>query len=239
MSLHRISRRVTAFVFGLCVASACASAVADAATETSYDGLQLVPSKNVQMLYVRPGASFAPYQRVAIADCYVAFRKNWQRDQNSSGLRVSAKDMERIKTNLAADFRKIFVETLQKDGGYQVVDQVGDDVLVVRPAIIDLDVAAPDKQAPGRSRTFATSAGAMTLYLELYDGATGEILARVVDPREGRDLGRMMWQNSVTNKAEADRMLRRWAELMRNALERARANPVPAAAPAEAPAATP
>jgi hypothetical protein len=137
--------------------------------------------------------------------------------------------MEKIKTGLAADLRKIFTEELQK-GGYEVVQEGGDDVLVLRPAIIDLDVAAPDTMEPGRSRSFSTSAGAMTLYLEVYDGASGEILVRAVDPKEARDNGRMMWQTSVTNRAEADRMLRKWAVLLREALDRARAQEVPAAA---------
>lgn len=237
MCFHRFLRRLAAVVLVLFAGIA----VADAVPETTHDGLQLVPSKNVQVLYIRPGASLAPYRRVAIADCYVAFRKNWQRDQNAGALRVSAKDMEEIKTNLAAEFHKIFVEELQKDGGYQVVDQLGEDVLLLRPAIINLDVAAPDKSTAGRSRVFSTSAGSMTLFLEVYDGATGEILARVVDPREGRDIGRMMWQNTVTNRAEADRMLRKWASLTRAGLDRARANPVvpTAAAPAAAPATAP
>ena len=63
-----------------------------------------------------------------------------------------------------------------------------------------------------------------------YDGASGEILVRAVDPKEARDNGRMMWQTSVTNRAEADRMLRKWAVLLREALDRARAQEVPAAA---------
>ncbi len=73
-------------------------------------------------------------------------------------------------------------------------------------------------------------AGALTLALEVYAGASGEILVRAVDPKEARDNGRMMWQTSVTNRAEADRMLRKWAVLLREALDRARAQEVPAAA---------
>ncbi len=38
----------------------------------------------------------------------------------------------------------------------------------------------------------------------------------------------MMWQNSVTNRAEADRMLRKWAVLLHEALDRARAQQAPA-----------
>jgi hypothetical protein len=218
------SRYLAPLLLALLAGGACAADL----PETSHDGLQLVPGK-VKVLYVKPGASLSPYKRVAITDAYVAFRKDWEREHKTGALRVSAKDMEKIKTGLAADLRKIFTEELQK-GGYEVVQEGGDDVLVLRPAIIDLDVAAPDTMEPGRSRSFSTSAGAMTLYLEVYDGASGEILVRAVDPKEARDNGRMMWQTSVTNRAEADRMLRKWAVLLREALDRARAQEVPAAA---------
>lgn len=194
--------------------------------EISHDGLQRVKSKDVQVLYIKPGASLTQFKQVAMLDCFVAFRKNWQRDQNASFPRISSKDMEKIKTDLSGEFRKVFTDELQK-GGYSVTNDSADDVLVLRPAIIDLDITAPDVMEAGRSKTFATNAGSMTLYLELYDGATGEILARVVDSREARDNVRLMWQNSVTNRAEADVLLRKWASLLRTALDRARTQATP------------
>ena len=199
-----------------------AAAHADDAPAVSHDGLELVKSKKVDTLYRRPDATLAHYKQVALVDCEVAFRKNWQRDQASEGTRVTSADMDRIRKTLAADFRKAFSEELGK-GGYTITDQPGDDVLVIRPAIIGLDITAPDVLTAGRSRSYATSAGEMTLYVELYDGATGEIIARVVDRRKGRDQGRLMWQNAITNRAEADRMLHKWAVLARESLDAAKA----------------
>jgi hypothetical protein len=198
-----------------------AARAADAPT-VSHDGLELVKSKKVDTLYRRPGATLAPYKQVALLDCEVAFRKNWQRDQASGGVRVTGADLDRTRKTLAGDFRKAFTEELGK-GGYAITDKPGDDVLVVRPAIIGLDIAAPDVLTAGRTRSYATSAGEMTLYVELYDGATGEIIARVVDRRKGRDEGRMMWQTAITNRADADRMLRKWAVLARESLDAAKA----------------
>lgn len=202
---------------------AFASAVGAAQPEqTSADGLQLTPGKNVEMLYTRPGASLAGYTQAAILDCYVAFRKDWARDQNDTGIRVTAADMDRIKKNLADEFRKVFVGELTK-AGYAMTDTGGDDVLILRPAIIDLDVTAPDNMSAGMGRTFSTSAGSMTLYLELLDGATGQIIARAVDRRNASDMGVMTWQDSVTNKADADRQLQKWADLLVKALGNAHA----------------
>lgn len=184
----------------------------------SHDGLELRQGK-ADVVYVRSGVDFSQYQRIAILDCPVAFSKSWERDQRSRAQRLDAGDLGKIKQGLSEEFRKVFIDELQNKGGYAVVEVGGDDVLVLRPAIMDLYVTAPDTMAPGRSYTLSDSAGAMTLYLEFYDSVTGQILARAVDRQSGRGVGRIQWQNSVTNRAEADRILRRWAEGLRKALD--------------------
>ncbi len=216
-----LPRSILATVFACAAMLASALALAADPPSVSHDGLELVKSAKVQTLYRRPGATLSGYTKVALLDCEVAFRKNWQRDQSSSGQRVTSADMDRIRTSLAADFRKVFTEELGK-GGYAITDQAGDDVLVLRPAIVGLDVTSPDVRNAGRSRSFSTSAGEMTLLVELFDGATGEIIARAIDRQTARDTGRMMWQSSVSNRAEADRMLRKWAVLARESLDGAR-----------------
>jgi len=98
------------------------------------------------------------------------------------------------------------------------VDHTGDDVLIVRPALINLDVTAPDVQSASMTRTYVSSAGSMTLYMELYDSVTGDIIAKVMDPEASDRGGIGMAANRVTNKAEADRILRKWAALLRSHL---------------------
>ncbi|NCF63797.1 MAG: DUF3313 family protein, partial [Gammaproteobacteria bacterium] len=138
---------------------------ADSPGHTSHEGLKLVKKDRSTELYVRPGASLAQYKRVAILDCPVAFRKNWERDQNDEVMdpmnRVTKKDMDRIKAELSKEFLRIFTRELQDKGGYTVVDTGAEDVLILRPAIINLDVSAPDKMTPGMSETFTASALSM------------------------------------------------------------------------------
>jgi hypothetical protein len=43
-------------------------------------------------------------------------------------------------------------------------------------------------------------AGEMTLQLEAHDGATGQLLARVVDRKRGQGLQELELTNSVTNR---------------------------------------
>ncbi len=204
--------------------SACATTELPAVSD---DGLELVDGTRVDAVYRAPDADFSHFNRLYIADVKVSFRSNWLRDQNQGSLshRVTQQDADNIKAAIADSFRRIFTEELEK-GGYQVVaevDRAGDnsDLLLLLPAIMDLDVAAPDIKTPGRSRTFTASAGSMALQLEFRDSITGDVLGRIYDSREAPDNGRMMITNSVTNTSEANRMLRRWAKMLVEGLDKA------------------
>src|SRR6516164_5013523 len=109
--------------------------------QVSKDGLQLQKQTKQRLVYLKPGATFSQYNRVAILECYVEFRKNWAREYNSEHVelanQVTDSDIQRMKSALSAEFRKVFVNQLTK-GGYQVVDTAAPDVLVLRPALVNV-----------------------------------------------------------------------------------------------------
>lgn len=193
--------------------------------EVTVDGLHLVPDSKLAIVYAEPGSSLEPYKRVQLLDPYVAFKKNWERDQRSrsaSPLSLTSKDIERIKTTLASEFRDVFTTVLES-GGYPVVNEAGDDVLLIRPAIINLDATAPDTPRAGRSTSYVASAGEMTLYIEAYDSVTGDLLAKALDRKADRSNNSFYtWSNSVTNKAAAERILKGWATILLDALNEAK-----------------
>jgi hypothetical protein len=211
-------------VLGLFAASG-AHAKKQELPDVTVDGLHRVPDSKLAIVYAEPGADLAPYKRVQLLDAYVAFKKNWEREQrtrSASSFRVTSKDVEKIKTTLAGEFQKVFKEALQ-EAGYEVTDESGEDVMIVRPAIINLDVNAPDTPHAGRSTTYTSSAGEMTLYIELYDSVTGDIIAKALDRKADRaNSGFYTWSNSVTNTAAAQRILRGWAKILVDALNEAR-----------------
>lgn len=198
-------------------------AAKDKLPESTKDGLKLVHQHDLGAVYLKPGATLAAYDKVKILDVYVAFKKNWQRDYNREemdlGRHVTDKDVERIKEKLAAEFPAVFKKVLEK-GGYTVVDDTGPDVLLLRPAIINLTVTAPDVMSAGMSRTYVRSAGTMTLYMELYDSQTSEKFAEVLDAEEAGD-GFAQEANRVTNKFEFDRTLEKWAKILVKRLDEA------------------
>jgi hypothetical protein len=181
------------------------------------EGLELVKETKHRLVYLAPNADLSQYTDVAILECFVAFVKDWERDYNRDAIslqrQVSDNDMDRIKKRLAAEFKEIFTEEVTKDGKHNVVDHVGPDVLILRPAIVNLDVTAVgDQNVAGRSRTYSASAGQMTLYLELYDSVTSTIIAKITDAQADRQGGSTFQMSSnVTNTSAADRILRSWA----------------------------
>ena len=215
---------------GLAVLLAPAGALAakDPPPEVTPDGLHLTKSAKNRVVYVKPGATFAQYQRVAILDPLVEFEKDWQKDYNRSrsGLegRVSDDDVAKMKERLGAEFKKVFTNELQGEGGYQVVDVAAPDVLVLRPALLNVEVNAPDIMTAGIEHTVVRSAGQMTLYLELWDSASNTLLARVMDAQADPDSMAQVG-GSVTNKAAADRILKKWAKELRERLDEVRAKP--------------
>ena len=187
-----------------------------------WDGLARVSSKKIDHLYKLPEADFSGYKRVRLDPIEVEFDKNWKPNDStrSPSSRLTDSDLQKIREALAEEFRKVFTEELTENG-YPVVTENGEDVLRVSAAIVNLYITAPDKMSAGRSRTYTTSAGHMTLVAELRDSVTGKLMARAVDSVQGRDTGPFMMTTSVTNLAAARTGLSKWARVLREGLDAA------------------
>lgn len=225
-------RRVLTTVFRLMMAGVATTLLAACATTDDYpavsdDGLKRGDSGKMDAVYWRDGATLAPYNRVNIAPAEVSFRDNWMRDQNArrelGDDRIRQEDVDRIRAQLAEAMTEEFSKVLTEGGGYEVTEDTGDDVLLLRPAIIDLDVNSPDisRSRADRTVTYSKSAGKMTMNLGLYDAASDQLIGRMIDFQQDIDSGIFWISNSVTNRAEANRMLRTWAEWLRDSLDEA------------------
>ncbi len=186
------------------------------------EGMELVKDSELATVYADPGADLSIYKRIWLEDATVAFKKNWQRDQNRHyPFKVRTEDMDRIENDVATLFREVFTKELL-DGGYEMTEEAGYDVLIVKPAIVDLDVTAPDIQRTGRTDSYSESAGEMTLNLELYDSLTGDKIVKATDRKRDYRRGYVEWRTSVSNRADARRMMTSWAKALRSSLDEAR-----------------
>ncbi len=209
------------FLVSLLALSSLSEAQEDA-SKTAIDDLQLIEDSNLAIVYAQPGIDLSQYKRIYLEDAYIAFKKNWQRNQNRSHPnKVNSNDILKMKSELAVLFRDVFSRTLE-DGGYELVTEHAEDVLLVKPAIINLDVIAPDIMSANRTHSYSESAGEMTLYMELYDSVTGDLIAKALDRKIDRRTGFFQWQTHVSNRAAANRILQVWANVLKEGLDDAR-----------------
>jgi hypothetical protein len=70
------------------------------------EGMELVKDSALATVYTDPGADLGIYNQIWLEDATVAFKKNWQRDQNrNQPLKIRTSDMEHIQNEVATVFR--------------------------------------------------------------------------------------------------------------------------------------
>jgi hypothetical protein len=191
----------------------------DDAPEVTSDGLHRVPDTQLGFVYAAPDADLGVYSKLLLIDPHVAFRKDWQRDINQGKpYNVTTQDMVKIRTELAALFSEILVKALE-ESNHALVSEQAADVLIIRPAILDLNITSPDIPSASRTQSITRSAGDMTLYLELRDSVTGAVLAKALDHQidDSRVVGHM--RDSSRNEEAARNILEGWVEIMVNGLD--------------------
>ena len=212
-----LDRRMPAAFAAALILVVLAPCLADA--DSPFTGLELVPSKSVGALYRRPDVDVSAYSKIMIGEPTVEFSKNWN-PRNYGKYGLSAAQLTKIRVDLAAMARSAFAKVLG-DGGYEIVTEAGDGVLVITPNIVNLFINAPDVKSPGRSKTYTMEAGSATLALQVNDAVTGTLLAVALDQRRSGS-STMQWTTSVSNRAAAEDMLKGWAEQLKRELDAAR-----------------
>jgi len=196
--------------------------LAAAPPQTSEDGLELKKSKNVDLLYVRPGATLGGYTKIMLDPVQVAFSKSWDPRDYGGRTGLTTTEVERIRSGIGELAGETFVKVLGK-GGYPETKEADAGVLQLTVHILDLYVNAPDTMQAGPTRTYTTDAGHMTLGIELRDAVTGTLMARALDRSRSTSTNRFTWSNGVSNRAEAEWILTGWAKQLKDALDAAKA----------------
>ena len=201
----------------MAVLDSCAATSPPTPTQPA-PNLARVRNSQVDELYVAPGASLSPYNKVLIDPVDVAFERDWKQRHPE----VDSEDAAKVRGRVSAGFSDVFAHELAKNGRYTVVYQPGPGVLRIRAAILDLDVAAPSVIAPTNGNSYVLSLGQMTLLLELYDSRADALLARAIDRKRGRETGSVEIANADTNAAASRQAFTEWADTLRDALDAAR-----------------
>lgn len=213
---------ITVGALALVTLAACTTPPAGTTTD---DGLVLQTDSRFDELYLRPGTSLESFSNYGLETCEVSFRKNWRRDQNQQRpdvtSKVSQENADDIRASISTQCDKYLRAAFSDEPTINIVKTIdsAQNVLVLRPSVVDLNIHAPDTDAPGINRSYTRSFGEMTLVLEMTDAATGQVVARAVEKRRGHDRAFLQPTNRLTNKFETDRILRHWSKQVRASLD--------------------
>lgn len=186
------------------------------------DNLHRVDNARVAMGYVDPDADFSRYTAIMIAplgvnNVEIIPPSGTSRHTGGNNWELTESD----KTELQTAFHDAMVKTLSEDGGYTVVNEPGDHVLLIAARLTAIaPTAAKDdfsSRPTGRSRVYTDGAGAMAVAIAFADSETEDVLALAKDSKTGNSTWGV--NNSVTNKAEVKRMFTSWALQIRSRLD--------------------
>jgi hypothetical protein len=184
--------------------------------ETSPDGLQRVPSRSNGGVFREPGWPFNQYKRFVLEPLTVTFVEDWERQHPEA----SDKEIKRIRNEAAKLFREQFEKELIEKGKYGFATEPDPDVLIIAPAITELDIAAPETE-DARKQSFAMRSISLRITGELRDAASGRLVGRVDMFSPSREYGthELRPVNRTSNAHEVSQAIRQWAQLFREALD--------------------
>ena len=146
------------------------------------DGLHRVRFTGFAAVFVKPGASFGAYDRVMIEPLTVAYKSPPNPPDSVNRRRGNFALSEESTVRLKQIGRDALVREFSNSETFTVVQEAGPGVLRVSGHIVDLVVDAPPFR--GGERDFISSAGQMTLFLDVRDSLTASSLTRTIDRRE-------------------------------------------------------
>jgi len=175
-----------------------------------------VPSRSAGGVYRAPGAPFIQYKRFIVEPLTVDFVKNWRKRHPE----VSDREVRRMREEAARMFAREFEHVLVEEAGYGMADTPGEDVLLLAPAITELDVLAPENDLADM-RSLTPRRPSMTLTGELRDAASGKLVGRiiVIEPGEHYGINELRPANRVTNAHEMGIVFSKWVRMLREALD--------------------
>jgi hypothetical protein len=204
-------------------ALSAAGASAHAATPAvPTEDLVAVQARNLDQVFVRPGADLSAYKKVMVDAGRAALETNWRKDingQRDPSRWITAADAKEI-TDVAARSLAPVISDVFKSQGYEIVEAPGPSVLRLSPSVTEIYVNAPYKPTPGSVRTTVRDAGQATLNLDVRDSVSGVLLARIVDQSTAKEIrapataaGQLAVNpaDSVTNLFWFEALYRQWA----------------------------
>lgn len=195
--------------------------------EVTHDGLTRVDRTVMDAVWAREDADVSGFTKIMFQGVGVEYRNVSGPYSGRGGTTGARRTGNQSEFQLDADTRALFEEEIRsafleefgRSTVFEVVDEPGPDVLLVRAGLLDVVSRVPPETV-GRSRIFIDSVGEATLVLEVRDSVSNTVIARAVDRRAAQSSAGMTESNRVRNRAEIRRLGRRWGGILRDGLEK-------------------
>ena len=188
--------------------------------EITFDGLREIEHPTTDKAWAKPGLQLSGYSKIMIQSAGIEYRPGGETSRSSIAISRGGEFAltEKTKARFREIVGEVFLDELAKSEKFTLVNEPGQDVLIVRGALLDVVSYVPPDRI-GRSDVYLSQIGAVTLVLEIRDSMTDAIYIRAVD----RDAigGNSVVQESSrpANTAEVKQTVRRWARLVRTNLD--------------------
>ncbi len=221
-SAWRLSVLISVFVLAAGCATGPAVVDTSVGATATFDGLYPVKNAKADEAWARPDFDLSGYTKIMAVRANVQYRittNGGQSNANSSRGGEYFIDAA-ARTRFESLVSQIFLEELGKSERYTLVDEPGPDVLLVSGSLLDIASFVPQTQTGMNSGVAIRKIGEATLVLELRDSQSGTALARSVDRRAAEHFGGQMQRSTtVSNRQEVTRLLKFWAERLREGLD--------------------
>ena len=180
--------------------------------EAADDGLVRVETAMLDELFVAPNVPLAHYQRVLLDPVEIEFRDGWRQEHPD----MSDREFEYFKTQLTTALQETLVKELGR-GGYAIAESPAQDVLRLRVALGNVNVAAPE--TGGAKGTAVYKVVEMTLHAQGFDSPSGALVARARDYEEDPEPRNLKPADRVWTLHIAQQIFAKWAQELRSALD--------------------
>jgi hypothetical protein len=197
--------------------------------EVTYDGLTRVDGTIMDVVWARTDIDLTAYNKIMLDRIGVEYRDVGNAPYSGRGGPTGTTASRRSATefNLAPETKVAFEEEisaafreeLARSDVFEIVEEEGPDVLLIRGGLHDVVSRVPP-EVTGRGRIFIDSVGEATLVLEIRNSQSNAIYARALDRRAAGNTAYMQESNQVTNRSEVRRLGRAWGRLLRDGLDR-------------------
>ena len=208
----RVKTRIVAVVI---VMAGLGSAWLNASPLQEVEGatdLEKVERARFRETYVNTAVDFTTYSKLYLGDAYFDYRdvgparryRSMGRTSSKSAFGITESDRKRFEDMVD----KAFTNELSKAKRFEIVDTLGPGTIYMRGALVDIVSRVPPEFV-GMSEVYLSSVGDATLVMELLDGQTGEVLARVAE--RGRIGSRSGFSGMPANSVTINSDVKRWA----------------------------